>query len=121
MPISRWYGPYVKLKAKEVAGYRVRRAVQYIATRIREKISRPNPTGRDPSLPGEYPKKVLGWLRKNILWEYDKVKKVGRVGTPVKYGKYLELGTRRMRPRPWLSQAFKEFQNGITTILKSKG
>jgi hypothetical protein len=32
---------------------------------------------------------------------------VGKVGTNLKYGRYLELGTRKMKPRPYLRPALE--------------
>lgn len=48
-----------------------------------------------------------GRLRSSITWEIgqDGTTIVGRVGTNVHYAPYLELGTRRMRARPFLRPA----------------
>ena len=73
--------------------------------------------GGNPSAPGEYPRKMLGHLRRNIQMEFDAATMVARVGTNVKYGKYLETGTRRMAARPWLSRGLREAQSAIRRIL----
>ena len=64
--------------------------------------------GLDPSRPGEPPKKLAGELRKGILKDMDLLKPEARVGTNVEYGKWLEMGTRNMAPRPWLSAALRK-------------
>jgi hypothetical protein len=49
-----------------------------------------------------------GTLRSSITYEVDEDKLVGYVGSNLKdppYGAYLEFGTSRMKPRPWLKPA----------------
>ncbi len=53
------------------------------------------------SSPGDPPFKQTGHLRRSIAWEAVS-DTVGRVGTNVKYGLYLEMGTSRMAARPYL-------------------
>ena len=53
------------------------------------------------SKPGEPPRKQTGQLRASVTYEYDEKTMTARVGTPLKYGGYLELGTKRgIAPRP---------------------
>ncbi len=56
-----------------------------------------------PSKPGESPRKRTGWLQRNVKYEVSR-EGVGRVGVTrnALYGLFLELGTARVRPRPWL-------------------
>lgn len=60
-----------------------------------------------PSVPGEAPAIDTGTLLRSVVHSVDaEVKKAtGYVGTKLKYGAYLEFGTSKMRPRPWLSTA----------------
>lgn len=62
-----------------------------------------------PSRPGEPPHVDTGRLRASVTHEVEKnlFSIIGRVGTNVEYGRYLELGTSRMSPRPWLRPALK--------------
>lgn len=63
------------------------------------------------SRPGEPPRKQLGHLRRSVAREVVSLK--GRVGTNVKYGRWLELGTGRMAARPWLRRSLAERKDAI--------
>lgn len=69
-----------------------------------------------PSKPGEPPRVQTGRLRGSVAWEMSS-KFIARVGTNVKYGRWLESGTRKMRPRPWLRRALNEMVGEINRIL----
>lgn len=72
-----------------------------------------------PSKPGEPPRKRTGWLQRHVLMEFAEAKAGNQtlmasrtgVGRNAIYGLYLELGTRRVKPRPWL----------VATLLKHRG
>ena len=57
-----------------------------------------------PSQPGEAPRKQTGWGQQHILMEINRRRRWGRVGVGKNaiYMLYLELGTRRIKRRPWL-------------------
>lgn len=55
---------------------------------------------------GEYPASDTGHLASNIEIE-GLGKKIVSVGTDVMYGRYLEFGTRKILPRPWLQPSFE--------------
>jgi hypothetical protein len=90
-----------------------------IATPAKTKAKRI--TGAFPSSPGDPPHKQTGTLLKSVAYELVPVgnKIIARVGTNIKYGRYLELGTRKIKPRPWLRRALIEQTNQIQAILKS--
>lgn len=71
--------------------------------------------GANPSRPGEPPHKQTGRLLASIAWEVAGL--TGRVGTNVKYGRFLELGTRHMAARPWLRRALREKEGEIRAIM----
>jgi phage gpG-like protein len=71
--------------------------------------------GAFPSAPGEPPHKQTGRLRASVTHEVDE--NTGRVGTNVKYGRWLELGTRNMAPRPWLKRSLDEMRAMVKAIL----
>ncbi len=87
---------------------------------IKNDIKKPGPTrthpGYAPSKPGESPH-----VRTRRLWQsitHEVEKGVCRVGTNVKYAKWLELGTRNMRPRPFLRKALSRARASIVRILR---
>ena len=57
------------------------------------------------SKPGEPPRVQTGTLRRGITHELSRTVPVARVGTNVEYGKFLELGTRLVQPRPFMRPA----------------
>jgi hypothetical protein len=73
--------------------------------------------GGNPSRPGESPHLQTGHLRRSIATELEAL--VGRVGTNLLYGRWLELGTTHMAARPWLRRALRECQPQIKAILSA--
>jgi HK97 gp10 family phage protein len=73
--------------------------------------------GANPSAPGEPPHKQTGRLLGSVAWEVDKNSLVGRVGTNLDYGRFLELGTQKMAARPWLRRALREMTARVKAIL----
>lgn len=71
--------------------------------------------GAHPSAPGEPPHKQTGRLLGSIAYEVSGL--VARVGTNVKYGRWLELGTRRMAARPWLRRGLNEMRAVIARLI----
>ena len=79
------------------------------------------PRRTPPSLPGEPPATPTGTLRRSIMWETPRrgVRRVGSTlrGSPASYALYLELGTRKMQPRPWLMPSLNNNRRSIKKIL----
>lgn len=74
------------------------------------------------SQPGEPPRKQTGRLRASVAYEVDEQALSARVGTNVKYGRYLELGTKKgLLPRPWLRRALAESMDAIRGYLEQLG
>jgi len=68
------------------------------------------------SKPGEVPRVQTGRLRRSITtWFHPKLP-IARVGTNVKYAKPLELGTRRMKPRPFMRPALMKVKGKIVAM-----
>lgn len=63
-----------------------------------------------PSNPGEPPHIDTKTLHESITTETQRMPNgevETRVGTNVAYGRYLEIGTSKMKPRPWLRPALQ--------------
>ena len=71
------------------------------------------------SEPGEPPRKQFGRLLASVAWELLEADMKARVGTNVKYGRFLELGTSKMAARPWLRRALREKEAEIQAILSA--
>jgi phage gpG-like protein len=69
----------------------------------------------NPSSPGEPPHVQTDRLRGSVAWEILGI--VARVGTNLKYGRWLELGTSKMAARPWLRRALAEMRQAVIAIL----
>ena len=76
----------------------------------------------DPSEPGEPPRLRTGQLRKNVIKELDREHLKSRVGVTKNaiYGAYLELGTRRVRARPWLFETLKQITPQLKAIAEGR-
>lgn len=86
-------------------------------TKVNNKISY-GKRKHHPSLPNEYPAVDNGDLRRSITFEVeersDSVKgKVGSVINNPPYPVYLEYGTSRMQPRPWLRPSIEKSEDYI--------
>lgn len=70
---------------------------------------------------GQYPATDTGRLASNVRYELPQGgNMVGRVGTNIQYGAYLEFGTSQMDARPWLLPSFEKAKVGVTKELKAK-
>ena len=107
----------------------MRRATIFLRDEVKKSINRGNPTGRDPSLPGEPPKKVTSRLFQSIAQAVIVLptEVIGAYGTNVEYALRLELGFvgtdslgRRydQAPRPYIRPAL---QNNRVRIAKMLG
>lgn len=93
----------------------VEAAAEIVADRaVRNIKARPSvpgqPVGRGGGMvsrPGETPTTQIGVLRNSIAYT-DAQGGVAFVGTGLKYGRWLELGTSKMQPRPWLRRSARE-------------
>jgi len=76
------------------------------------------------SRPGKPPNTDLGDLVRSIQWKYNKSKNEGIVGSNLKKAAWLELGTKTIKPRPFLGPAVKKnkkkIPKGFVSELKSE-
>jgi len=85
----------------------------------------------EPSSPGEFPRRVTGLLAENITSEVagSGLNAAGRFGVLVNeadgkdliYALFLETGTKKMLPRPWLSLTLAEVWGQWKSILGNPG
>lgn len=72
------------------------------------------------SAPGEPPATDTGRLVGSIKMELPQTDATAYVGTKVDYGRDLELGTSKIRPRPWLLPAFEKAKAGVLRDLRKR-
>lgn len=77
-----------------------------------------NVYGAFPSRPGQPPRKQTGTLQRSVTYEVNPTTMTARVGTNIKYGRYLEFGTRKMAARPWLRRSLDEMRGEIKAIMR---
>lgn len=116
-----WHGDKVKQAVNSKAVQNIERACIFVENEVKKAISIGSNKGATPSAPGEPPHKDTGRLRASISHQVDATNLKGRVGTNVKYGKFLELGTKRMKKRPFLVPTVAKNQTRIRQILKGGG
>ncbi len=69
-----------------------------------------------PSAPGDPPNRQTGRGAGSIAWEIVS-DSIARIGTNVRYfGRWVELGTRKMAARPWLRRALREMTPFIRAV-----
>ena len=71
-----------------------------------------------PSKPGDPPHIRTGLLKSSIGHDFQEGGLVGRVGTDLKYGKFLELGTVNMEARPYLRPAFDRITRRVERFFR---
>ena len=121
---------FLKLTQDELAKNFVKAGV-YFVSQQRQFLNRDQPyrrapsgrhTGFDPSLPGEFPRKLTGQLMRSVTWSFDKSKMALTVGSNLKpYPAILQSGSSFMEPRPWLSLGFAQVRERVGQIIVGKG
>jgi len=69
---------------------------------------------------GEVPRVQTGTLRRSITHEMDTILPIGRVGTNLPYSAFLEKGTPKMKPRPFLRPALHKSIAAIMQLFRGK-
>lgn len=111
----KWHGEKLKAETEKEFIRRLHRAAITLKNEIKVNISDPSPPA---STEGNPPHKDTGRLRASISHEVDDTSRAARVGTNVTYGKFLELGTKRMGARPFIRAAFDKLLPEIKRIMK---
>jgi len=113
----RWRGEEFKNFIRKNEEQRLEAAAIYLQNKVKEAISDPSPPVSDP---GQPPHKDTGTLRASISHEIDKQTKTARVGSNSEVAKYLELGTDKMSPRPFLEPTLNANRAELKQILAGK-
>lgn len=98
----RWYDKAYQAELRQELGRRVQAAGEMLRGRIVENLST-STLANGPSLPGESPHAITGALRNSIFSDYDESSLTAIVGSPLKYARYLQDGTKNIEPRPFLT------------------
>lgn len=111
----KWNGDAVKKQIQAEKVKNVERAAITFQNEVKRAISEPSPPASEP---GQPPHKDTGRLRASISREVDRAEPSARVGTNLPYGKWLELGTRKMAARSFLVSTFQRIQGRLLEIMK---
>jgi len=98
------------LVSHEGAGARVRikgGGTEVVQSRGKRKAIGKLVYGAFPSRAGDPPNTQTGRGKGSIAWELVS-DAIARIGTNIRYMRWLELGTKRMLARPWLRRALRE-------------
>lgn len=116
-----WHGRELIAHVEDTIANRLEALGALMVADIRDDISEPAGTKPPftPSAPGEPPHRRHGRLRRSITHEVQRGRvSILRVGTNLKYAKFLELGTRKMAARPFLRPALRRAKRDIGRILR---
>jgi HK97 gp10 family phage protein len=108
----RWYGDKMLKEYENKMGRNLDKAAIHLQNQIKKNLG-----SKARSSPGDYPGLETGELRRSITHETDKSNLVAKVGTNKVYAKYLEKGTGKMAPRPFLDRTLQENQTTIKRII----
>lgn len=91
---TEWKAQAILKAAEGVVEKRMERACIVVRDQVKVLVNRGNPTGKDPSLPGEPPKKVSGRFFGSVSYRvvHQGEAVIGQVGSDVPYQPRLELG-----------------------------
>lgn len=72
------------------------------------------------SAPGEAPASDTGTLVNRITTDFEENNLVGRVSARTEYASFLEFGTQRMEPRPFMRPALENQRSYIEGVIKGE-
>jgi hypothetical protein len=75
------------------------------------------------SAPGQPPAAQTGHLRGSVQVDLSRLREAnprGRAGTNVMYGLFLEMGTRKMAPRPWARPTARKLRASIRRMFTAE-
>jgi len=106
------------IRAFRSSNERALRIIGHVAEEhCRNLIQTPYPP---PSMPGEPPHKRTGWLADNVDHDVDAAEGRMRLGVmAAAYSRFLEIGTERMAPRPFLRPTIEAVGGELLQKLRS--
>lgn len=132
-----WKGDEVFVRLRNTAWNNLRLAAVFLKGQVKRKLSggRSGRVYRVPgtktlytaSAPGEAPASRTGTLRNAVQFQVNKADMEALVGpralggnsnTPEGYPFWLEFGTKKMSPRPYMRPAFEESKGDLIRIMK---
>jgi len=117
-----WHGPKVAKAIDTGLQRNLTKAALFVVRKVKQSLTKAGPTKTHPSTPasspGEPPHRRTGRLARSITHEVTAT--TARVGTNVKYGKFLEVGTGDMAARPYLRPAVYKNRKQIKKLLAGK-
>jgi hypothetical protein len=118
--VFEWYGPEVIERIESVLSDRIEKAANDVADETRRLLDDPEPGGRHThSRPGQSPARITGALEQSIVVESeDPLSRC--VGTDLDYGLWLETGSARMAPRPFLTRALEQSLDNIRDLVTAR-
>lgn len=123
------YIPEAMQELKNVTADGIVAATLHLASKMKAKVGRSANKGRgkkgviyEASNPGEPPRKRRGTLQQGIGTQIDRAKLIGKAGVPqnVIYGFWLEVGTRYIKPRPWMVSTLNQEIDVIRQLAAGK-
>ena len=114
----KWYGEQVKARIISNVEIRLKEAGEIVKEEAKKSMPTSLSTGEDVSrsAPGDPPFRQTDELYKSVFSELQPKQLAVKIGTPLKYGRYLEFGTSKMRWRPWLVPALAKSMAKIRMI-----
>lgn len=114
-----WHGDAIKQKLRVAATARVEAATAHLQASARENIGVQGPPR---STAGNFPHRDKGRLQASVQATQGETETqvFGDVGSSLPYAGYLEHGTDRMEPRPWLARTLQEQRDVIAQTLGVK-
>jgi hypothetical protein len=115
-----WRAPQVQRAIEGKVRQRMEAAGAYAVRQLRHAVGRQG-TRWNRSRPGEPPRRQNGRLQRSIRYWIDQWTLF--IGSDIEqppYPRYLEAGTRTMRPRPWLLATMARIQSRLWSILRGQ-
>lgn len=119
MPIKQWNATYYERQIH--AG--IVRALDKLGYEMENEARSKMAAKPGPSKPGDYPAVDTSRMMTSLTHEVDASKPSMKFGSPINdppYPLLLEIGTRKMEPRPWLRPGLELIKSEVMPTIKSE-